>query len=318
MVELSVPFFTILSLVLAVALTSVGVGIGESLTSIAALKAINIQPKASNDINKLSILGMALTETSAVLALVIAIMLIISKPTSLNYYADLSRLGIAFAISFSGTAIGMASSLPAKAACLAVARQPFFANKILNIMLLTIAFIQTPVIFGFIISFFINYQANDCTTLGEALRVIASGISIGLGSIGPTLGLAYFAKSACEGLGINRDSYEKVMTFTFVSEALIETPVVFSLVTALLILTSSAPTTLHGLAFLASGLCVGIGNSAPGISSGQTAASACEQIAIKPELYSVLSKTSVLAQGLIDSMTIYCWIVSLILIFFAG
>lgn len=317
MIEVAIPFFTVVSIALAVSMTSIGVGIGESLTSIAAIKAINIQPKAAPEINKISVLGMALTETSAVLALVMAIMLILGSK-NLSFYSDLSRLGIAFAISFSGAAIGIASSMPAKAACLSIARQPFFSNKILNIMLLTISFIQTPIVFGFIVALFINYQAASCASLGESLRLIAAGISIGLGSIGPTLGLAYFAKSANEGLGVNRDSYDKVLTFTFLSEALIETPVVFALVTSLLLLTNSAPSTFKGLIFLAGALCVGIGNSAPGISSGQTASSACTQIAINPNLYSVVSKTSMLAQGLIDSMTIYCWIVSLLLIFFAG
>ena len=283
MIEVAIPFFTVVAIALAVSLTSIGVGIGESLTSIAALQAINIQPKATTDINKMSVLGMALTETSAVLALVMAIMLILGS-SNLSYYSDLSRLGIAFAISFSGAAIGIASSMPAKAACLATARQPFFSNKILNIMLLTISFIQTPIIFGFIVALFINYQAAGCTTLGESLRLISAGISIGLGSIGPTLGLAYFAKSAAEGLGVNRDAYDKIMTFTFLSEALIETPVVFALVTSLLLLTTSAPSTFKGLTLIAAALCVGVGNSAPGISSGQTASSACTQIAINPGL----------------------------------
>lgn len=313
----AISLFTILAITLAVSLTSIGVGIGESLTSIAAIKSIYIQPKAASDINTVSVLGMALTETSAILALVIAIVLFFGT-NSLNFYADLSKLGVALAISISGTAIGIASYLPASAACFAVARQPFFSSKILNIMLLTISFIQTPIVFGFIVALFINYQSSSCTTLGDSLRLISAGLAIGLGSVGPTLGLACFAKSANEGLGKNRDAYDKIITFTFLSEALIETPVIFALVTSLMLLTTDAPTTLKGLTLIAASLAIGLGNSAPGIASGQTASAACEQIAINPNVYSIIAKTSMLAQGLIDSMTIYCWIVALLLIFFAG
>ena len=312
-----ISLFTIITIVLSVTLTSVGVGIGESFTSIAAIKSINIQPKAASDINRTSIFGMALTETSAILALVIAIMLIINT-TNYGYYASLSYLGIAFALSISGATIGIVSAMPASAACFAIARQPFFASNILNVMLLTISFIQTPIIFGFIVALLINYQLTSCITLGDSLRLISAGICIGLGSVGPTIGLAKFAKSASESLGLNRYSYDKVLTFTFLSEALIETPVVFALVTSLLLLTISVPTTFKGLIVLAAALCVGLGNVAPGISSGHTASSACLQIAKDTELYPIISKTSMLAQGLIDSMTIYCWMVSLLLIFFAG
>ena len=309
--------FTVITVALAIALTSIGVGVGESLISIAALKAMNIQPKAISDINRLSVLGMALTETSAVLALVISVMLLLA-PSSGNYFTSLSNLGIAFALSFSGTTIGIASAFPARAACFSAARQPFFVSKILNMMLLTTSFIQTPIIFGFIVAIIINYQAPSSESLADSLRLIASGISIGLGSIGPTIGLSKFAESANKGLGFNRHSYDKLLIFTFLSEALIETPVVFALVTSLLLLAIPAPSIFKGLIFIAAALCVGIGNSAPGISSGETASAACTQIAINQDVYPVITKTSMLAQGFIDSMTIYCWIISFLLMFFAS
>ena len=60
----------------SVALSSIGVGLGEGLTGLAALKALNIQPGARNEISKTFILGMALIETSAVVGLTVALILL--------------------------------------------------------------------------------------------------------------------------------------------------------------------------------------------------------------------------------------------------
>ena len=120
------------TIALAVGVTSVSVGIGEGLTSITTLHAINIQPHARGDIARAAIIGMALIETAAILATVIAVMLLFS-PRSLepNYYLNLGEMGIAFAMCITGFVSGIVSALPARAACLAIARQPFFAQKIM-------------------------------------------------------------------------------------------------------------------------------------------------------------------------------------------
>jgi F0F1-type ATP synthase membrane subunit c/vacuolar-type H+-ATPase subunit K len=234
-----------------------------------------------------------------------------------KFYWGLSNLGIAAAISISSFVIGIVSSFPVRYACLAIARQPFMSAKIINIMMLTLSFIQTPIIFGFIISLFINYQAATASNLTDSIRHIASGISIGIGSIGPVIGLALFSKSACQAIGYNKEVYNKILTFTFVSEALIETPIVFALVTSLLILTTSFVNNfLSIVVILSAAFCTGISNIMPGISSGKTASIACQQIASNPDANSLISRTSMLAQGLIDSFAIYGWLVSLLLIFF--
>lgn len=308
-----------LTIVITIVFSSIGVAIGGSIASIAATQAINIQPNARADITKTMILGMALIETAAIIGLVIAILLLlVDKSLIVNpYYWGLSNLGILFSVSFSGFIIGLASSFPVKYACFSVARQPFFSNKILNLMMLSLSFLQTPIIFGFIIAFLIHFQAPAAKNLVDSLKFIGSGLSIGLGCIGPVIGLTLFAKEACKGIGVNRHAYGKIITFTFVSQALIETPVVFSLITSLLLITSSpSESLLYGVAMLSAALCTGISNLVPGFSSGRTAASACNQIATNPEIYSLVSRASLLAQGLLDTFSIYGWLVSLLLILY--
>ena len=302
---------------LVVSVNSIGVGIGEGLTGKAALEAINIQPQARNEITKTAILGMALIETAAIISFVVAMLLLFETAPPNPQYANLAKLGIAIAIGFPGFLLGLVSASPARQACFAIARQPFFAQKILRFMLVTQSIIQTPIIFGFIIAMFIKDQAAYAQTLNDSLRLIASGLAIGLGSVGPAIALAHFAKTACKSLGVNRKAYGKIFSFTLLSQAIIETPIIFAFIISLLLIILK-PTTVNpikGLAFLASALCIGLGTIGPGISSGRVAAAACKEIAHTPEADSQLRRISILGQGIIDTCAIYALLIALLLLF---
>ena len=305
------------TIALAVGINSVGVGLGEGITSSAALRAINKQPKAKNEISRIAILGTALIETAAIMGVAISIILLLgTKDNALSPFAALAEIGIALAICLSGFVIGIVSALPAKEACLAVARQPFFGEKILRFMLITQSVIQTPIIFGFIIAMFIKNQAADAQTIGHSMKLIAGGLCIGLGTIGPAIGLGNFTQVAVRGLGINRFAYPTLMTFMFISQAIIETPVIFALVTALLILVSPTTTIMGGIATLAAALCMGLGTIGPGSSSGKTASAACHQIALNPDIYSKVANVSLFGQGLIDTCAIYAFLIAIIMVLF--
>jgi len=312
-----IEFLHYLTIALVAGASSVAVGIGEGLVGVSAIKALNIQPKAKDDIQKTAILGMALVETAAIIGVSIAFILLIGiQQADKTLYLALSELGIALGVSISGFAIGLVSAMPARSACLAIARQPFFGNKILRFMLITQSMIQTPVIFSFIIAMLIKNFAAGATCIEQSLQLIASGLAIGLGSIGPAMGLGYFGKITCESIGINRKAYGKIFTFTLISAAIIETPIIFALLVSMLIILSGSPNLIKAIALVSSAFCIGIGTFGPGLSSGKTAGVACKQIAYDPDNYSSMSKLSILAQSITGTAAIYALIVSLLLIYF--
>jgi len=318
MIELA-AFFHYGTIASVVAFNSLGVGIGEGLTSGAAVDAINLQPEAKYEISNTAILGMALIETAAIMGVTMAFILLMGVGQAANQlFAGIANLGIAIAISLPGLAIGIASSLPAQEACLAIARQPLFAPRIKRFMLLTQSINQTPIVFGFLVAMFINTQAGACTTLTQGLQLFATGLCMGLGSVGPSIGLALFSRIACQGLGINRKAYNKLLSFTLISNAIIETPIIFALVVAIMILLVPVKTDVEslitGIAMLSAATCMGIGTISVGISSGRTAGSACHQIAKNPDLHPILSRTSMFAQGLLDTFAIYSLLIAILLI----
>ncbi len=300
-------------------LTSLGAGIGQGLAGRAAVAAMDIQPQARGEISRALVMGMALIDTASIMGLTIVLIMIFgSSPSSSPQamYANIADLGILFAVTLPGFAIGIASSLPAQQACLAIARQPFFSQKIARFMLISQSVIQTPMIFGFIIAMLIKASTGSITNSADSIRLVAAGLTVGLSSIGTIIGLGTFAREACRGLGVNREAYGPLLTLTFMSNAIIETPIVLSLVVAMALF--GAPfeddPVLGSIRVLAAALCIGIGTLGPGISSGRTSAMACREIAKNPEAYGTLSRVSLFAQGLIDTCAIYAFLVALFIV----
>lgn len=316
-----IEFFYYIAIAMPATLSAIGCGIGQGVIGKKALKAIHIQPEAASQISKVCIIGIALTETTAIFGLVTSLLLLLNTtPLNPAYEAVLCLFGIAFAVGISGLVSGIVSSSPAGAACLAIARQPFMHNKILNLMLITQTLIMTPNIFGFLIALLIKNKLTSEITLPVALQLFSSGISIGFGSIGPAIGLSLFAYSACHAVGINKKSFGKILTFTFIGEAIIETPLIFAFIVALSILTTNMvnASVMKGIALLAAAICIALSTLAPGFASGKTGATTCDQIAENIDQYSVLSKTTLLALAMIDTCAIYGLLTSMMLVFFVN
>lgn len=312
---LNPAFFHYATLAGTVGFIAIGVGFGQGSATIGALHAIHIQPQAQPDILRCLVLGLALIETAAIIGVTVALFLFFGlTPNLITFEGGLAELGILCAMSLSGFTIGFVSATPVKEACLALARQPFFGQKIMRFMLIVLSILQTPIIFSFIISIFIKDQITPLTTFPDSLRLLGAGLSIGLGCLEPAIGLALFAKKACRSIGINRSAYTTLVTFSFISQAMIETPIIFSMIVSLLLVNLASPTFTQGCALLAAGLCMGIGTFSTGINSGRTAGIACERIAIEPQSYAQVSRLSLFAQGIMETITIYALLVSLTLI----
>ncbi len=303
----------VLSTILTIALPSIGVSIGQGIISKSAFDTFNRQPHAINILSRLLYMTLALTETAAILSLVITLLLLFSEPA----VPSLAYLGIVAAVALPGFIIGLVSAFPAREALEAGARQPFSTAKIFNLLLITMIVIQTPIIFGFIIAFFIRLNLMSALTTSETTKLIMSGIALGLGSLGPTIGLATFASAACQALGLNKTIYPKLLTFALTSQALIETPILFSFITALILaFMPPSDNPLMPVIYIAAGLVTGLSMVGTGIASGRTAASACKQIALQPEHYLTLSRASMLGQAFIDTSAVYGLIIALLLLFF--
>jgi len=70
----------------------------------------------------------------------------------------------------------------------------------------------------------------------EAARLLAAGICMGLGAIGPGIGEGIAASGALQAIGRNPEIGDKIFTNLLVTMAITESTAIYSLVIALVIL----------------------------------------------------------------------------------
>jgi len=76
----------------------------------------------------------------------------------------------------------------------------------------------------------------ETTTNPENLKTIAAAIAIGLGAIGPAVGIGLLAGKAMEAIGRNPEAAGKVQSAMILAIAFTEAIAVYALVVALIIM----------------------------------------------------------------------------------
>lgn len=299
-------------------LPALGVALGQGFAAISVVRALDRQPMIHADARRLFLIALTLTETALILSCFVALLLI---TTPITPYSALPEIGIALAMAVPAAVAGFVGAGPIYRSMESMARQPFASRNIMTLTLLTQTILQTPVIFGFVIAFILRAQMLTITSDVEAIKLCASGLAFGMGALGPTFGLGYFAQVACTMIGRFKDAYPQILSFTFMSQAMIETPILFALIVSVLMMIfpgTAQSSWISGVSYMAAAISIGLGTLGSGINSGRTASAACREIAKNPLLYTLISRTSMIAQTLIDSGAVYALIISLMLLFVRG
>ena len=300
-----------------VILGGIGSGIGQGIAGYGALQAMYRQSKGIEQITRTMILGLALIETGVILSLVISLMILFGGTKNVTLGIGLSELGMSLAIGLSALIGSIASSFAVKEACKSIARQPFFSQKIMTLMLLAQSIIEAAVVFAFVVALLIKVSIKETTTVIEGIKFLGAGLAIGIGTIGPSIGQALFSHASCNAAGLNKKTFGKLLTFSLLSQAVIQTPIIFCLIISIIIIFKPviAITTplIAFVSFIVPAFTISIGSMGTAISIGYSSAKNCRSIALKPEHYPLLLRTSLLAQAIIESSAIYALIVSLIL-----
>lgn len=69
----------------------------------------------------------------------------------------------------------------------------------------------------------------------EGLKLLASGLAIGLGALGPGIGIGLLAGRALEAIGRNPDAESKIRTNMILAIAFAEAIAIYALVVALIL-----------------------------------------------------------------------------------
>ena len=292
---------------------SVGQGFAGGVASLETAR----QRAAQGPVMQSYLLGCAFIESGCVFSLIVSLVYLFGS-SGLNETVAIV-LGVA-AVSMGVVAgvVGMASGRIVAASISSMARQPYEAPRLLSLMMIAQILLEAPMIFMFIIAFLARTWAVPEMTMAKTVQLLAGASIFAAGTIGPVIGQSRFCAAVCEAVGLNISMYARIFSFSFIVQAMIETPVIFALLVSLMVmLLQPLPSaTVPELLALWIGVmgAVGFGSAGAAIGSGRAAARAALCMARNEEQASTIARLAIFCQAIIDTAVIYSLIISVLII----
>ena len=218
---------------------AIGAGVGEGYGAGHAVRMIARQPGAAGSIVRTMLIGQAITETTGIFSLVVAVLLIFAASTSEAepLVSGLCALAAGLAVGLGALGAGVGSGFAGGKACSAIGRNPLRSAQVLQVMIIGQAVSQTAGIFSLLVSILLlyAYPAGGLWLL-RAAAALGAGFSGGAGAIGPGLGAGFAAGEACMGVSQKPQHSSAIMQTMLIGQAVSQTTAVYSLVIALLLI----------------------------------------------------------------------------------
>ncbi|MDM8523001.1 ATP synthase F0 subunit C [Desulfococcaceae bacterium HSG8] len=217
---------------------AIGSGVGSGLPGGQACLGMVRQPAMSGRLMTNMLIGSAVCQTPAIFAMVVSLILIFMDfggaplcPT----WAALLGAGLSMGLASIGS--GMGGGFAAGASCEGIARQPDSVGNVTTTMLVGQAVAQTPAIFGLLISFVLMFKAYpESTALSPAMALLAAGISMGFGGIGPGIGNGLTAEGAVRWVARNMNYAGDLMRIMLVGQAVSQSTAIYAMVISLVLI----------------------------------------------------------------------------------
>ncbi|NLK72877.1 MAG: ATP synthase F0 subunit C [Clostridiales bacterium] len=223
-------------------IAGIGPGVGQGYAAGIGAEATGNNPKASKQSTMVMLLGAGIAETSGILALVIALILLFANPLIALQGDKLvlasSAIGAGIAM-IAGMGPGIGQGYAAGKGCLAASINPDGSKPSLLVMLLGTAVAQTSSIFSLVIALILMYANPLATTEGHYLILSASAIGAGfamLAGIGPGMGQGYAAGKGTEAVGMRPRLQPQIMRTMILGQAVAQTTGIYGLIIALVLL----------------------------------------------------------------------------------
>ncbi|HAR63984.1 MAG: ATP synthase F0 subunit C [Candidatus Margulisiibacteriota bacterium] len=149
-------------------------------------------------------------------------------------------------------------------------------------------------------------------------RYFGAAIALGLGVVGAGLGEGHAAAKASEAITRQPAASVRIVNTMLVGQAVAESSSIFALVTALILIFQGGAGSglVTGIAYLASGICIGIGTFGAGLGASLPVGKACLGVARQPRKNNVIVVTMLIGQSVSQTTAIFSLVIALILIFF--
>jgi len=223
---------------LSMGLGAIGSGIGSGFPAGEACSGIARQPAVTSQLTTNMLIGSAVCQTPAIFSMVVALMLVFIdfsgsplQPT----WAALVGAGLSMGLAAIGSGYG--GGLAAGASSEGIARHPRTVASVTTIMLVGQAVAQTPSIFGLLISFILMFKSfPESASLSAAMALLAAGLCMGFGGIGPGIGNGMAAEGAVRWVARNVEHAGDMMRIMLVGQAVSQSTAIYAMVVSLVLI----------------------------------------------------------------------------------
>jgi len=239
----------------------------------------------------------------------------LDAPTTVKLAA---YVGAGFCIGLGAIGAALGEGYTAGLANQGISQDPRKSGEIVKNMLVGQAVAESAGIFSLVIAILLLFLEAQNPTLVEAAALLGAGICMGSGAIGSGIGSGYPAGEACVGISRQPAVSNKLTTNMLIGSAVCQTPAIFSMVVALMLMFldfGKAPLSPTWAAVLGAGLSTGLAAIGSGVGGGMAAGASCEGIARNPETTGQVTTTMLVGQAVSQTPSIFGLLVSFILMF---
>lgn len=239
-------------------------------------------------------------------------------------------VGAGLSVSIAALSAGFAGRQTAAYAFDAIARQPATEGLLLRSSLISAAVSETGAIFCLVISMLLifgGFIPADGKELDYArgASFLAAGLAVGLGTFGPNLGSGYTGAEACVGIGRTPSHSMPQTTNMLIGQAMAQTPAIYALVVAILLLYTIPPTQtgdtgvgnqiFKAFAYLGAAMSIGIGTFGAGVGSGYVTGKCSKMMGRYIEQKANWMRMTIITSAVAQTTAIYALVISFLLIF---
>jgi len=231
---MNLELYSLLGAGIAIGIGAIGSALGEGMIAMKAVQSLGRQPKASAKILRIMIIGQAVTETAAIFALVVSLILLFKDtPETLN--KAITYLAAGIAIGFGTVGSGLGAGFAGSACMEGIGKNPENTDILTINMIIGQAVTQTSCIFALTVSL-VLIMLTPGTGFIALFASLGGGIAMGLGAIGPGIGDGLVAKNANSAIAVDPHNAGLLTRTMIIGQAITETTDIYAMIVSLILI----------------------------------------------------------------------------------
>jgi F-type H+-transporting ATPase subunit c len=238
---------------------------------------------------------------------------------TIDYVQASLYLSAGIVMGFGAIGAGLGEGYAAGLANEGLATRPEKSVEVVKNMLVGQAIAESAAIFALVVAVLILFSDPSGNAMLKAWAFLGAGLSMGLAAIGSGIGAGLAAGQACVGIVRQPASSNRILTTMLIGSAVCQTPAIFGMVIAFLLLfldLSAIPLYPGWAAILGAGFATGLSAIGPAIGEGLATMQAVGGVARHHETSNTTNRMLFLGLGVTESTAVYGFLISLMLLFY--